>query len=447
MNFEEFKNLVFNVAARKGFDDCELFIKKSTVFGVGVSKGKVENYSDAVSVRISFKGLKGDKAGFSVSEKIDPQSAEFLVDSAWENLKITDSEDKELIYDGTGTYKELEPATDLFEKMSVSEKIKIARCIEQEALSYDPRIKLVMMSVYDHEKEEYYIFNTKGVQKYEAVVGGDSYVYLVASDGKAPKRGLKVKILSKPDDLDPKQLASEAASEAISQLGASSIKSGKYPVLFRRDAFASLFSAFLRMFSAEHVQKGLSPLKGKLEQRIASEIFTAVDDPFLSVSPVKRSFDDEGVPTSKKAFIEKGTLKTFFHTLKSAAKDKVSPTGNGFHIKGMPLNVHILPGDKSFDEMVRDMKTGIVVIAMDGLHSGVNPTSGDFSVSAVGYFVEDGAIKKPVEQVTISGSFLKLLSNFVEIGNDVSLEHSFMDIPMAFYTPSVLVSEIDVAGM
>lgn len=446
MNLEEFKNLVFNVAARKGFDDCELFIKKSTVFGVGVCKGKVENYSDAVSVRISFKGLKGDKAGFSVAEKIDSQSAEFLVDSAWENLKITDSEDKELIYDGTGTYQKLEPVTtDLFGKLPVSEKIKIARCIEQEALSYDPRIKLVMMSVYDHEKNEYYVFNTKGVQKHETVVNGDSYVYLVASDGRVPKRGLKVKILSKPDDLDPKQLASEAASEAISQLGASSIKSGKYPVLFRRDAFASLFSAFLRMFSAEQVQKGLSPLKEKLEQRVASEIFTAVDDPFLSVSPVKRSFDDEGVPTSKKTFIEKGTLKTFFHTLKSAAKDNVSPTGNGFQFRGMPLNVHILPGDKSFDQMVRDMKTGIVIIAMDGLHSGVNPTSGDFSVSAVGYFVKDGAIEKPVEQVTISGSFLKLLSSIVEIGNDVSLEHSFMGI--AFYTPSVLVSEIDVAGM
>lgn len=440
MKIDDFRDKVFLLAKKKGFDDSQLLLTNRKEFGVVISKQNIENYTDAESFKIVFKGIKNGKSSFSTSEILDEKTAEFLVESAYENLEVTDTLEEDVIYDGSGEYSPAQNFVDEFEQISVKEKIDFAKMMEQKALSVDKRITMVIMSAYEHERRNITLFNTRGLQLKESTGLGAAFIYLIASDGQKPKRGTKVCFASKPSDIDFEEVVSQAANEALSQLGASSVSSGKYRAILRRDVFAELFTAFLPIFSAENVQKGLSPLKGKLGVQIASEKLTLIEDPLSNKTPVRRSFDNEGVPTMKKEFVKDGTLTTYFHSLKSAKKDGVLPTGNVFESKCVPLNVIVEPGSKSFDDLLKDLDSGLVITALDGLHSGVRTVSGDFSVSALGYQVEGGKIVKPVEQITISGNFIDLLRRIEGVGNDIKL------VSDSFYTPSVLVEFLDVAG-
>ncbi|MGB9819803.1 MAG: TldD/PmbA family protein [Pseudothermotoga sp.] len=440
MRLEDFKEKVFSYAKKKGFDECELRFSREREFGVVVSKQNIDNYNDADSLKVVFKGLKDSKAAFSSCEIVDEESVKFLVDSAYENFLVTDTLEEDSIYDGSGEYLRSLHFQDEFEKLPVKDKINFAKAMEQKAMALDKRIVMVMMSSYSHERYEVSIFNTKGVSLSESAGLGAAFLYLVASDGKKPKRGFKVRFGSRPDDIDQEKIAAEAVQEALSQLGAESIPSGKYRAILRRDVFSELFSAFMPIFSAESVQKGLSPLKGKLNSRIASEKLTVVDDPFFEKTPIKRSFDNEGVPTKRKSFIDQGVLTTYFHSLKSAKKDGVKPTGNVFTYKCVPLNVVVQPGQKSYEDLIRQLDRGVIITALDGLHSGVRTVSGEFSLSALGYYVESGVVLKPVEQITVSGNILEVLKNIEEVGADSDL------VSGSAYFPSVLVENIDIAG-
>ncbi len=441
MTFEQFKNKVFARAKAKGFDDCEILCVKSREFGVVVSRQNIDNYTDATSIRVSFKGLKAGKAAFSTTETIDEESAKFLVDSAYENLLVTDTlEEDDIYFDHPENYH---PFTYLseFEALGVKEKIDIAKEMERKALNFDNRIKTVVMSGYEHETNEICLVNTKGLEISESYGVGGAFLYLFASDGQKPKRGFKAVFAESPKGIDFDKVVHGACEDALSQLGAESVPSGKYKVMFRRDAFASLFSAFLSIFSAENVQKNLSPLKDKLGEVIASSKLSVLEDPHNPNIPLRRSFDNEGVPTTKKTFIDRGRLTTFFHSLKSAKKDNVKPTGNVFSTRCYPLNLVVMPGEKDFRLLLDELGEGLVIIGLDGLHSGVNPISGEFSVSAIGYLVTNGEISKPVEQITIAGNFLNLLCDIYEIGADSELTQ----VNAVF--PSVLVSSLDVAGL
>ncbi|AEH50949.1 TldD/PmbA family protein [Pseudothermotoga thermarum] len=441
MKIEQFKEKVFHYAKNAGFDDCEILMVRSREFGVIVSKQNIDNYTDAESIKIHFKGLKDGKAAFSSTEVLDEESAKFLVESALENFIVTDTlEQDDIYFEDPKNYKTFK-YFDKFETISVREKIEIAKEMEQKALAFDSRIKSVIMSAYEHQRNEIYLANTKGLELEESYGFGGAFVYLFASDGQKPKRGFKAVFGETPEQIDVENAVQEACKDAISQLGAESVPSGKYKVLLRRDALTSLFFAFLSMFSAENVQKNLSPLKGKLGELIASSKLSVSEDPNHPIIPVKRSFDNEGVRTTRKTFIENGKLTTYFHSLKSAKKDNVKPTGNVFATRCQPLTVVVHGGDKNFETLISQIDRGLLIIGLDGLHSGVKTVSGDFSLGAIGYLIEHGKISKPVEQITVAGNFLQMLKDLEEIGSDCELTQ----VNAVF--PSVLISSLDIAGL
>ena len=198
------------------------------------------------------------------------------------------------------------------------------------------------------------------------------------------------------------------------------------------------------IFSAEAVQKNISKLKGKLNEPVASSIVTLVDDPFLKDGLANSSFDDEGVPTSYKEIIQDGILKTYLYNLKTAYKDGVSSTGNG--VKGSykgtvgisSFNLYIKPSDKSFDKMIENIKEGIFITDFAGLHSGLNTISGDFSLAGEGFYIKDGKIDRPLNQITISGNFFELLKNIKDIANDIKFSFSSVG------SPSIMVEGLKV---
>jgi PmbA protein len=205
--------------------------------------------------------------------------------------------------------------------------------------------------------------------------------------------------------------------------------------------------AFSPMFSADEAQKGCSLLAGTEGQSIASGRVTIMDDPFDPIAP--RAFDGEGTPCVQKPVVEKGVLKTLLHNLKTAAKAGVETTGNASRASAAspvgvaPTVLRIEPGDKAPDTLVAEMKDGLIIVELEGLHAGVDTISGDFSLKAAGFLVQDGTIVRPVTGITVAGNFIDLMEDVSAVGNDLKYA-----LPSGGYfaSPSLLVAKLSVAG-
>jgi len=245
------------------------------------------------------------------------------------------------------------------------------------------------------------------------------------------------------DDFEMDKFIETVKDNLITKFGASSVKSGTYNVIFRNDAFIALFRAFFSNFSSYSIQKGLSLLQGKTGTKIASEIFTLSELPMYDKALTKFPFDTEGVLTYDKDIIADGVFKTALYNLKTANKEGIPSTGNGFGGAIGATNIVVKPGEKDLEGLYQSVGEGILITEVSGLHAGVNPISGDFSLLSEGFMIEAGKRGRPVEQITISGNFYDLLQKITEIGNDTT------NVPGSrgeFFCPSVIVSDMSIAG-
>ena len=248
------------------------------------------------------------------------------------------------------------------------------------------------------------------------------------------------------DEIDPAKIAKMGVDEALSKIGATSIPAGNYKVIINNEAMVSLLSTFAGIFSGDAVQKGLSLLKGKEGEIIASDIVNLVDDPHLKDGLASVAFDDEGVATVKSYLIQDGKLNTLLHNLKTANKAGVKSTGNGFKasyaspISVSPTNFYIEPGVNSLEEMTKKIDKGLIITDLAGLHSGANSITGDFSLAAKGFYIENGVKTHPVEQITVAGNFFTLLTDIEEVGNDLKFPMSSVG------SPSIMIKELSIAG-
>jgi PmbA protein len=248
-------------------------------------------------------------------------------------------------------------------------------------------------------------------------------------------------------EIDFDNMAISAADKAVKFLNARSMKGGKIQIIFKNQIFANLLGIFIGpVVSADWVQKGRSPLVGKLGTNIASENVTITDDGTLHGGWGTSSFDDEGYPTQRTSIIEKGTLRNYIYDTYTALKANAESTGNaqrpGYWLKPQPSpsNLVFKKGDEKPEEMIKDMKSGIYVDTTIGEWLS-NPVSGNLNATIThGYLVEKGELTKPVKGIVISGNFFDLLKTGVKgIGKD--LKNSGED-----YSPTVQITGLTVAG-
>ncbi len=148
----------------------------------------------------------------------------------------------------------------------------------------------------------------------------------------------------------------------------------------------------------------------------------------------------------KKCIIKDGKLTTLLHNLKTANKAGVKSTGNGFKssyaspISVSPTNFYIEPGEKSLDEILKTVDTGLMITDFAGLHSGANAISGEFSLAVNGFFIENGEVSFPVEQITAAGNFFNIIKNIELIGSDLKFPLSSIG------SPSIVIKELSIAG-
>lgn len=443
-----FKERLFAEGKKKGFSDMEIYYQSSRKSNVKIYQGDVDDYHFAVEGGVSFRGLNNGKMGYAYSEKIEEAMIELLLDEAWENASLIDNDEEEVIFAGSDQYKEIDLYAKNLANVTVEEKIDLMKQLEAACFTLSNKVKSVDYCLLESLENERLIANTKGFEKSEK----NNFIYIVISvvveDGDGFKSAMKFKITKDFSDLCPETLAQQVVDEALSYVGATSITSKHYPIIFKNKAAASLLQVFSQGFFADNVQKDHSPLAGKLGKSIANTNITIIDDPHLQNGIRSQSFDSEGVATRKIRVVENGLLKTYLYNLKTAKKDEVESTGHAYKssYKGTvtiaPSNMYIQPGENTLSELMAAEEELLIITELQGLHSGANPISGDFSLAAKGYLVKNGKIERPIDQITVAGNFYTLLNQIEAVGNDLQFAIGFDYIG----SPSLKVKKLSVGG-
>lgn len=441
MEIKQFKEKLFKQAKERGFTSYELSYSKSSSFRAKIFEQDVAEYANSTVGSISFRGVYNGKMGYCSGERIDEVGIDLLITQAIKNAQIKESED-EYLYEGDEEYPEVPSISKALLEISSEKQIEIGKTLEREAKALDPRIVSVDYCVIQNTATENSLSNSHGLDLYYESGSAVAFVGARAVEEGKVKMGMEVFVDRDFEKLDIKEVAKKAVDKGISELEATPIKSDNYKIIIENEAAANLFSVFVMNFFAENSQKGISLLAGKLGEKIASEKITIRDDYMHEKSTSALSFDSEGVATRNKVVVENGVLKTFLHNLESSKKDGVKPTGNG--IRGMHstgiTNFYIEPSKEDLDTLLAKMDNGVLVTGLQGLHSGASPISGDFSLQAKGFLIEDGKKLKPVENFVLSGNFYKMLGDIEAVASDLDFGHSSLG------SPSLWVKGLSVAG-
>lgn len=441
--------LIFDRGKEYGIEDMEIYMVKNSSMNINIYEGNLEGYSIAEENALSLRGIYKGKMGYSYTEKITEDSIEELLGNLIEYAESNEKEYIEVLANPKEQYKNLGKKNSKLSKYTEEEKIDFLKSIEKEAFDYDKRINIVENCSYEEYTNCVFIKNTNGLELEDKYSIGILNLSVVAKDGEDVKTGYSYMVIDDLLDEYKNVLVKDAASDAVNMLNATTIASGNYEIILRNNVAANLFSSMAQVFFGDIVQRNLSMMKGKIGEKVGSDLLNIVEDPLLSNGIISRTFDDEGNPTFSKYIIEKGIFKTFLHNTKTAEKEGLKSTGNGFRTshKGsigvLPTNMYIEKGDSTLENMINSMNMGIMITDIQGLHAGINPISGDFSLSSSGFLIEKGQISKPICQITIAGNFYDLLVNITAIGNDTKFSFPNMNY---FGSPSIKINSLTVAG-
>lgn len=444
MDIQRFQEELLSKAQDAKFEEAEVYYEKSNSFQVKIFEGEIDSYETSEEAGVGFRGLYNGNMGYAYTEKIDEDSISFLIESAKANADVLDEDDGTDIFEGSEHYSEHSRYSEELAAVSIPDKIEFIKEVEKKTLAYDSRITSLNYCMIQDFTEERVLANNKGLALQDKTNGLIIFVSAVAKDGEEMKTGSGIRLTQDFNSLNADEIAKEAAQEALSKLGETTIPSRKYPVIMRHDASASLLAAFTPIFSAEEAQKEQSLLKDKVGEGIGAETFSIVDDPFHPEALLGKNFDGEGVATEKTIIISNGTLKTLLHNRKTAKKDGVSSTGHASKasykstLSVAPDNLYIAPGEESQEELIAAMEEGVLITELSGLHSGTSTISGDFSVAASGFYIKDGKISSPVKQMTIAGNFFDYMNGIESVGADLKF------VPGGYGSPSVKVKALSV---
>ncbi len=433
----------FELAKQKGIEDVEIYTSVSTNKSIKTLNKKLESYQISDQALKSVRGIYNGKMGYVYTEDLN-EDENLLLDRLIDNAKIVASPDVEEIFAGSKTYPEVENTTKE-ESIEYDEIIKALDTIDETAKGYSKLVTDTSVS-FSESRTEVTIENSKGLK-----LDKKNRYYFISGSVVAAKEGQKTntwdyQIVKNFDEFKPEEIALEAAKASVSGLGAEPCSSGSYPVILKNSAVTSILGVLTGAFYAENVQKGLSPLKEKLNTTIFGENITLVDDPFLKEGLSQSTFDDEGVATTVTTLVQNGELVSYLYNLKSAKKDNVESTGNGFKagisakVGTSTTNMYVLPGEHNFDSLLEGIEDGVYITEVSGTHAGINGINGDFSLQSQGFIVKNGKLTDPIRLITIGGNLFEMLSKVEKIGNDLKFDYTGTG------APSLLISDLAVSG-
>ena len=450
MTIQKWKDKVFALGKQAGFKDMEVYFQSGKNFEATVFEGDISKYSVSDEQGLAFRGILNGKMGYAYTEIINETAVSRLVNEARANAEIIETEEEVFLYNGEQAPVQLDLYNEDLKQVENEDKLNFLLEVERHAKALDERVYRVAYNLYSDSENTVAIANTHGLDVSEKSNLALAYLSVVVKSEDQQKSGTKFIFGNDFSIYDPKAVAKEAVEEALSQFGAKSIPSGSYKAVIRNKESASLLQCFAPNFSSENVQKNLSKLKGKQDEEVAASIVTITDDPHLKGGLASRSFDGEGVATKKHNVIEKGVLKTFLYNLKTANVEGVKSTGNGSKtsfkssVGISPSNFYFNTGQASLEDIIQEIDKGVYITGLQGLHSGTNAISGEFSLQASGYLIEKGKVSKPVSQITIAGNYFDMLFDIDKVASD--LEFTLPSGSSAYGSPSIRVKTLSISG-
>jgi PmbA protein len=439
--------LAVEAALAAGAAEGEAYASRDSGREVRVHGGEVESLTAATQSGIGVRAWIGGRVGYAFGTDLSEAGVAAIASRAAEAARVADEDE----FAAPPRPAEIESLPGLsdpsIEAWTAARGAELALAVERTALA-DPRIAGVEQAIYADSAERVAIASSTGIAgEYES---SSCYAYLQAlaeSDG-GRETGLGFGLARGPADLDPEAIGAEGAERATAMIGASKPASRSCPALLDPTVAASFAALIGGALGAAAVQRGRSPFAGRLGEEIAAEALTLFDDGRDPAGPASAPFDGEGVPRRRTALIDGRQLRSYLYDTYTANREGGASTGSAARhgYRSLPSvaasNLVLAPGSLSFAELLAEAGDGVFVTDVAGLHSGVNPVTGVFSVGASGRSIEGGELAGPLREFTIAGDLISLLGAVRATG----AEARWVPFGASVSTPPLLIGEIAVSG-
>ncbi|MFM5855884.1 TldD/PmbA family protein [Aeromonas rivipollensis] len=423
--------------------EADVIANQEKAFSLKADKGELGEYKVTSSQQLGIRLIKEGRVGIAYSESLDEPALDAMLQDALDASRFAkvDPDQRITVQQSrlTTDYAEIHQA----DTTAVEEKIALALRLEADMLAL-PDVTGAPYNGFFEGESRLWLANSQGslCEHQEFSVGCHSSA-LIEREGRQSMH-YQGQYARRFDELDSQPLIRQIHAVADGLLMGEAVPSGRYSVLFSTNCFASLFGCFQGALSGKWAQQGINPWRGKLGQSVASRWLTLESRVHMPGGMNIKAFDGEGAATSDLLLIGEGELKTLLHNSATARHFGVTSNGSAARSARSALDVtarHLVFGTGPHSEGEVQSGDYLELLKLDGLHSGADAVSGDFSFGASGFLCRDGVRVQPVRGITVAGNFYRLLGELEAVGN--LLHHND---GKGFYAPLIRFGGLNVAG-
>jgi PmbA protein len=435
-------------ARRAGADQCDAFVVTGSESTVTVRLGEIEKLIEAGSIGLGLRVIQGGRTAICATSDLAPAALEQFARETIELAAISAPDEHaglpEPLLFARATADTLGLYDERIEALSPEEKISLARECEAAALGADPRITNTDGATLSTHVGEIALVNSLGFEGTYPATSISLVAEALADDADGKKRnGYWFSAERSFSRLAPPgEIGRIAARRAVDQLGARKPATTRVPVVFEPMMAVSLLGHLAACATGDALYRGATFLAGREGQPLASPLVTIVDDPTIPGRFGTRPFDGEGVATRPNTLVDAGTFGGFLfdcYTARRLGRASTGSASRGLETGPAPSSSNLLlrPGPLSPGAVLAGIREGLYVTALMG--AGFNPTTGDYSRGAAGFWIQDGRLAYPVTEVNISGNLATMLGDIDAVGSDLTWFG-------AAAAPTVRIREMTVSG-
>jgi PmbA protein len=435
------------VGLAEGGEQVEAYVARSSDTNVRVYGGEVEQLAVADSLGVGVRVVRDGRQGFAYCGTFDPAALAETVEEARDNAAFAEPDPAAGLAEPDG----VDPvALDLWRPgladVPTADKVALALELERAVLAADTRITGIESCDYADSRAEAAIATTTGIRHAARETACELVAYSLAADGDETQTGFGFSLARAFDELDVDAAARDAADRAVRMLGATKPPSARLTVVLDPWVTAQLLGIVAGTLGAEEVIKGRSLFADRAGEQVASPLLTVVEDPTDPRSWGATPLDAEGLATRRVPLVEAGVLQGFVHSTWTARRLGTASTGSAVRggFKSTPTAgcraVAPTPGTATAAELVAGVDDGVLVQEVSGLHSGVNPVSGDLSTGAEGLRIRGGEVAEPLREFTIASTLQRLLLDVTAVGADLTW------LPMSAAGLTLVIADVAVSG-
>jgi PmbA protein len=431
-----------------GGEQVEAFVVHERETHVRAYGGEVESLTAAESQGIGIRVIDEGRQGFAYAGVLDDDVVKSTLAEARDNARFGSPDEYAGLAEPDGVAPpDLALYRDDLVDFSPDLKVELAIELERATLGADRRVSSVESADYVDSIYESAVATTTGIASASRDTACYLTSYALAQEGDETQTGFGFSLGRHPSDLDPTEAAADAAQRATRLLGAVKPRSERLTVVLDPFVTAQLLGILGGTLTGDSVLKGRSMFADRMGETVAASSVTLIDDATHPDAFTASTIDAEGLATRPTTLIDGGAVTAFLYDAysgrRSGSASTASATRNGFKYtpSSGALALRLVPGRRSQSELVSEIDDGFLVQGVAGLHSGVNPVSGDFSTGAEGLRIRDGALAEPIREVTIASTIQRLLQDVIEVGGDQEW------LPMNAAGVSLVVADVTMSGM